>query len=110
MTAPGFDERRAVVEHQDDAPRAESRRSMRRAALICYHNPPSGPLRGEWTYWDSREQARQDEAELTPCGLQCVGVHSVVRLDSPPEPRRRASRGRPVTAGTGRIQAGEVEP
>jgi hypothetical protein len=43
----------------------------------------------EWTYWDSREQARQAEAELTPCGSQCIGVHSVVRLDGVPDPRRR---------------------
>jgi hypothetical protein len=58
-----------------------------RAALLCYHDDGSA----EWTYWDSREQARQAEAELAPCGPRCIYVHSVVHIDRGPssEPRRR---------------------
>jgi hypothetical protein len=62
-----------------------------RAALICYRDNRTGPVTVEGTYWDCREQARQAEAELTPCGPLCIGVHAVVSLDSLPDPRRRAS-------------------
>jgi hypothetical protein len=70
------------------------------AALVCYHNPPSGPISVEWTYWDSREQARQAEAELAPCGPLCIGVHSVVRVDLSLTPSRRPRR----------VVGGEVNP
>jgi hypothetical protein len=80
---------KSVVEHQDDAEHGKSRRPQH-AALVCYREMPTGRIAAEWTYWDSREQARRAEAELTPCGPLCIAVHSVVRLDSPTEPRRRA--------------------
>lgn len=51
-----------------------------RAALLCYHDDGSA----EWTYWDSREQAHQAEAELAPCGPSCIYVHSVVCIDPLP--------------------------
>jgi hypothetical protein len=79
-----------------------------RAALICYRSTRTGPITVEWTYWDSTGQARQAQAELTPCGPLCVGVHSVVRLDLEPEPRRRAGRDRPLSAGSS-LRAGEVK-
>jgi hypothetical protein len=79
-----------------------------RAALVCYRSTQTGPVTVEWTYWDSTGQARQAEAELTPCGPQCIGVHSVVRVDLLPEPRRRAGRDRPVTAGSS-LGADEVK-
>lgn len=79
-----------------------------RAALVCYHAPPDGAYTAEWTYWDSREQARQAEAELTPCGPLCIGVHSVVRVDATSEPKRRADRRQPVTTGSSR-RANEVK-
>jgi hypothetical protein len=90
---------RSVVGDQGDAERAAAGAQTWRAALVCYHNPPSGPMSVEWTYWDSRKEARQAAAELTPCGPLCIGVHSAVRLDLMPEPRRRAGRHRPLTAG-----------
>ncbi|CAA0136105.1 Uncharacterised protein [Mycolicibacterium vanbaalenii] len=61
------------------------------AALVCHRSTQTGPITAEWTYWDSREQARQAEVELVPCGPLCVGVHSVVRVALAPA-RRRASR------------------
>jgi hypothetical protein len=78
MTAPLESDARSVVEDQGDA--GGGAQSWR-AALVCYHNPPSGPISVEWTYWDTRVQARQAEAELTPCGPLCIGVHSVVRVE-----------------------------
>jgi len=56
------------------------------AALICYHDDTSI----EVTYWHDRDQARQAEGELAPCGPQCIGVHAVVHLDVvEPRPRGR---------------------
>jgi hypothetical protein len=82
-----------------------------RAALICYRSAQTGPpVTVEATYWDTTGQAREAEAELTPCGLLCIGVHSVVRLDLSPNPRRRPGRQRPVTVRTGNARAGEVRP
>ncbi|MGV0603931.1 hypothetical protein [Mycolicibacterium sp. XJ1904] len=52
-----------------------------RAALVCYRGE-SAAYAAEWTYWDSREQARRAEAELTPCGPLCIGVHTVVRVEA----------------------------
>lgn len=76
-----------------------------RVVLVCHRSSQIGPVAAEWTYWDSREQAHQAEAELTPCGPLCVGVHSVVSLDSLAEPRRRGRRHRNVTVGTGNAGA-----
>lgn len=59
------------------------------AALVCHRSNGTGPTTVEWTYWDSARQARQAEAELTPCGPLCVDVHTVVRLDLQRDPRRR---------------------
>lgn len=62
----------------------------RRAVLVCYRaGIQNGPGAGEFTYWDDADQARQAEAELTPCGPRCTGVHAIARLDLPPDPRRR---------------------
>lgn len=60
-----------------------------RAALVCHRSTPTGPTTAEWTLWTTTGLARQAEAELTPCGPLCVDVHSVVRLDLEPDPRRR---------------------
>lgn len=60
-----------------------------RAALICYHESPLGAMGAEWTIWPSVELARQAEVELTPCGDDCIDVHSVVRLDRPASPAAR---------------------
>jgi hypothetical protein len=79
-----------------------------RAALISYRGNRTGPITVEWTNWDSAGQARQAEAELIPCGPLCIGVHSVVRLDSLPEPRRTAGRDRRVTVGSS-LRPGEVK-
>jgi hypothetical protein len=75
-----------------------------RAALLCYHDDGSC----EWTYWDDRPQARQAEAELAPCGPDCIYVHSIVgSID--PEPDDQAAHGgpdrasRPPTQGAGQI-------
>lgn len=61
------------------------------AALVC-HGGPSASYQAEWTYWDSIQQAREAEAELTPCGPSCIEVHSCVLVDvgAPPRPRRSA--------------------
>ncbi|MFA1705519.1 hypothetical protein ACDT10_21715 [Mycobacterium intracellulare] len=63
-----------------------------RAALVCHRSTQTGPITVEATYWDTIGQARQAEAELTPCGPWCVGVHSVVHVDlgAPARPRRSA--------------------
>ncbi|OBG00704.1 hypothetical protein A5773_04240 [Mycobacterium sp. 852014-52450_SCH5900713] len=66
--------------HEADHLRAAGGRSLGRYALIC-HDPEG---RGAATYWDSREEARQAEAELAPCGPRCGGVHTVVDRDPPP--------------------------
>lgn len=79
-----------------------------RAALICYRDALTGSGAVEWTCWNSAGQARQAEVELTPCGLQCIGVHSVVRLNLPRDPRRKAVRRQPSTGRTGNAEAGEV--
>ncbi|OBK56321.1 hypothetical protein A5656_19685 [Mycobacterium gordonae] len=60
----------AVVEDQEQD---------HRAALVC-HRGPSAAYQAEWTYWDCIEQAREAEAELTPCGPSCIEVHSAVRV------------------------------
>lgn len=60
-------------------------------ALVCHRSTQTGPITVEATYWETTEQARQAEAELTPCGPFCIGVHSVVRLDRGPD-RKRANR------------------
>lgn len=82
--APGpiatIDERRTVVEDQDDNEPTVGRSRTRRAALVCHSSTQTGPVT-EWTYWDSNGQARQAEAKLTPCGPLCIGVHTVVRVD-----------------------------
>lgn len=49
-------------------------------ALIC-HDPAGRGVAA--TYWPTREEARQAEAELTPCGPRCGGVHTVVERDPP---------------------------
>jgi hypothetical protein len=95
MTALGVDGRRAVAEDLDDDERPASGGHACRGVLVCFHVPPCGNISAEWTYWDSRRQARQAAAELTPCGPLCIGVHSVVRVDVVPEPRRRAGLHRP---------------
>ncbi|EFG74155.1 hypothetical protein HMPREF0591_5936 [Mycobacterium parascrofulaceum ATCC BAA-614] len=51
------------------------------AALVCHRSTETGPITVEATYWDTTGQARQAEAELTPCGPLCIGVHTVVRVD-----------------------------
>lgn len=51
------------------------------AALVCHRSNHAGPITVEFTYWDTTGQARQAEAELTPCGPLCMGVHSIVRVD-----------------------------
>ena len=63
-----------------------------RVALVCHRSTQTGPITAEWTYWDTTGQARQAEAELTPCGRFCIGVHSVARLDLEPDRRRSAGR------------------
>lgn len=64
--------------------------SPRRFALIC-HDPEGRGVQA--TYWDSREEARQAEAELTPCGPRCGGLHTIVDRDPPP--RHPAALGLP---------------
>jgi hypothetical protein len=71
-----------------------------RGVLVCYRSIPTGLITAEWTYWDSREQARQAEAELAPCGPLCIGVHSVVRVGLSPTPSRCPRR----------VIGGEVNP
>ncbi|BBY36822.1 hypothetical protein MMAN_09560 [Mycobacterium mantenii] len=69
------------------------------AVLVCHRRNYAGPIAVECTYWDTTGQARQAEAELTPCGPLCIGVHSVVRVDLQPAfTRGRWSRTR--TTGT----------
>lgn len=71
-----------------------------RAVLVCYRGGESGGFTAEFTSWESVEEARVVEAELTPCSPLCIGVHSVVKLGGEQEPRRRAGRHRPLTRGT----------
>lgn len=78
-----------------------------RAGLVC-HPDPSVSGSAEFTYWADVDEARQAEAELTPCGPQCIGVHTIARLDTGPEPRRRSGRSQPLTAESALIPAGEV--
>lgn len=69
-------------------------------ALVCFRGPSAG-YQAEWTYWDSIEQAREAEAELTPCGPLCSEVHSAVRVPSPDRKRRGPAKwAKPHTAGT----------
>ncbi|ULE35051.1 hypothetical protein [Mycobacterium sp. IDR2000157661] len=63
------------------------------AVLICYRTQ-SGDFAAEWTYWVDVEEARQAQAELTPCGTLCIGVHSVVPVD----PTTKPSDGRPSSS------------
>jgi hypothetical protein len=107
MTTDELDERQDVDEDQDDTERAARCRRARRAALVCHRCTALGPITVEATYWDTAGQARQAEAELTPCGPLCVDVHTVVDL---PDPRRRAGRHRPSTVRTGNTRADEVSP
>lgn len=62
-----------------------------RAALVCYHAAETGSITAEFTYWADADEAQRVEAELTPCGFLCVGIHTIARLDAEPEPRRRLS-------------------
>lgn len=78
-----------------------------RAVLVC-HPDPSAAYSAEITYWDTTGQARQAEAELTPCGPLCIGVHSVVRVNVVPNPK--AGRERQIATGSGLNRAGEVRP
>lgn len=73
--------------------------------LVCHRGPSAG-YQAEWTYWDSIAQAREAEAELTPCGPLCGGVHSVARLDLEPDRRRRPSLRTRTTSTTGADGAG----
>ncbi|WP_460359037.1 hypothetical protein [Mycobacterium sp. ZZG] len=70
-------------------------------ALVCHRSTQTGPITVEATYWETTEQARQAEAELTPCGPFCIGVHSAVRLDRGPDRRRRPSLRTRTTSTTG---------
>jgi hypothetical protein len=62
-----------------------------RGVLVCYRCTQTGPITAEWTYWDSRGQARQARAELTPCGPLCIGVHAVVGVGRGPDRKRKSS-------------------
>lgn len=64
-----------------------------RGVLVCYRSTDIGPTTAEWTFWHSIGQAREGEADLTPCGPLCIGVHSVVRVDLA-APARRGGRPR----------------
>ena len=77
-----------------------------RAALVCHRSTATGPVTVEATYWDSVEQARQAEAELSPCSRLCVGVHSVVRVDPEPDLTRWPSPGTRTTSTAGADGAG----
>lgn len=57
--------------------------------LVCHRSTETGPITVEATHWDTIGQAWQAEAELTPCGQFCIGVHTVVRLDREPNRKRR---------------------
>jgi hypothetical protein len=94
MTANELDELPVVVEDQHETENAAGRGKTLRAALICFRDTGSGAISIEWTYWDTREQARQAEAELTPCCPQCISVHSVVRVDLAPAPPLKSSLSR----------------
>jgi hypothetical protein len=55
---------------------------------VCYREGGANGLPSiEFTYWDTREQAEQALAELTPCSRRCVGIHSAVavQLETAPE-------------------------
>jgi hypothetical protein len=62
-----------------------------RAALVCHRITETGSISAEFTYWADTDEAGQAEAELSPCGPLCVDIHTVVRLDTEAEPRRRPS-------------------
>lgn len=78
-------------------------------ALICHRCNEIGPITAEWTYWDTTGQARQAEAELTPCGPLCIGVHSIVRLDRGADPRRPTSLRTRATASVPPAAAGHQD-
>ncbi len=62
-----------------------------RAALVCFHDDSRVSV--ELTFWRDVAEARQAELELTPCGPQCVGCHSIVTGQHPPAaPRNSAAR------------------
>lgn len=63
-----------------------------RFPLICHHPEGRGVTT---TYWDSREEAGQALAELTPCGRRCGGAHTIVDRDPPPSPHHPAALGLP---------------
>lgn len=77
-----------------------------RVALVCHRRTLTGPVTVEATYWDSVEQARQAEAELSPCSPLCVGVHSVVRVDLEPDSTRGLSSRTRTTRTAGAVGAG----
>ncbi len=72
----------AAIDDQAGVELTADRGRTRRAALVCHRATRTGPITAEWTYWDTCEQARQAEAEPTPCSPLCVGVHSVVRVEA----------------------------
>lgn len=79
------------------------------AVLVCHRDHPTRTLTAQWTYWDSVEEARQAEEELTPCGPHCIGVHTVVRVDVEAPPRVRRSHGLRTTNRPPSRTAGEAE-
>ena len=100
--------KRAEAEDLDEAESTTGSGQASRAVLVCYRRCQNGPITAEFTYWETCEQARQAEADLSPCGPLCIGVHGVARIDLMPVPRRRAKRDQPVAAGSGLIPADEV--
>jgi hypothetical protein len=51
--------------------------------LVCHHSPDHGRAGVTFTYWDTIQEAQQALAELTPCDSRCIGVHTVVDLETP---------------------------
>jgi hypothetical protein len=46
-------------------------------ALICYGD---GGRTASWTFWATVAEARQADAECTPCSKHCVGVHTIIEI------------------------------
>jgi hypothetical protein len=63
-----------------------------RYALICYHDPDTGPASIEVTRWPTRQEAQQVSKECFPCGPRCIGVHTVVYVDQPPRDPHRTDK------------------
>lgn len=83
-----------------------------RAALVCHRSTETGPITVEATYWDTTGQAREAEAELTPCGPLCIGVHTIARLDIEAvlrRSRRPSSLGTRTTSTAGPVAAGGAD-